>query len=493
MEARLTRVEDRLEARIPETELSSGRMVVPESVAASHLKQEAQEDVQLPQYELPQADSPTPPSAKLEPIRPSTPQPPRAIVRIEDLASAGDDDDDEEEAGEPVNPGQPTIPVNHTTGAARLLLVPAIEKLASGAMKKSKVKGHDKYPMIQEERRGVLRLFGRGEGLDRPPGYEKDPLVDYGSESTPSDTASDVPSPAWEEWGQVGGLTPVAEDNSPPAQRQHVIDSEGMPDFRRETVLRYVKSYEKHLNIMHPILVPRHLNALVETFMKSIPASYARPRKVETLTRAPGVSFVGGSRNPESPGQKRKRSPVTVAESPEVPSIWDHKPGHPFRTISTALVLLVMALGEICEYKKKIEDISYLQNDDQPISSPPPVRNGHPRSPAQTSPTLPSSAGLPSPQDGDWMHSRSRRTSLEGPPFFAKTQNSKAKNIDILPGLSYFALATDIIGNQLGGNSLQHVHANILAGLYHGQLGRVLESHAYIHNACRGLQVILRP
>jgi hypothetical protein len=505
MEARLTRVEDRLEARVPETDLSSRRIAVPASVVTSHfpdtepsLKQEAQESVQLPQYEQPQPGSQTPPSAKLEPIRPTTPKPPNAIGRIEDPGSAGDDEE-EEEAGEPVNPGQPTIPVNHTTGAARLLLVPAIEKLASGAMKKSKVKGHDKYPMIQEERRGVLRLFGRGEGLDRPPGYEKDPLTDYGSESTPSDTTSDVPSPAWEEWGQVGGLTPAAEDNSPPAQRQHVIDSEGMPDFRRETVLRYVESYEKHLNIMHPILIPSHLNALVENFMKSIPASYAKPRQVETLTghgpttRAPGASFVGGGRNPESPGQKRKRSPVTVAESPEVPSIWDHKPGHPFRTISTALVLLVMALGEICEYKRKIDDISYLQNDDQPISSPPPVRNGHPRSPAQTSPTLPSSAGLPSPQDGDRMHSRSRRTSLEGPPFFVKSRNSKARNIDILPGLSYFALATDIIGNQLGGNSLQHVHANILAGLYHGQLGRVLESHAYIHNACRGLQVILRP
>jgi hypothetical protein len=69
----------------------------------------------------------------------------------------------------------------------------------------------------------------------------------------------------------------------------------------------------------------------------------------------------------------------------------------------------------------------------------------------------------------------------------------KPRNLDVIPGLAYFALATDIIGNQLGGNSLQHVHVNILAGLYHGQLARVLESHAYIHQACRSLQVILRP
>jgi hypothetical protein len=63
----------------------------------------------------------------------------------------------------------------------------------------------------------------------------------------------------------------------------------------------------------------------------------------------------------------------------------------------------------------------------------------------------------------------------------------------MMPGLAYFAFATDILGNQLGGNSLQHVHAYILAGLYHAQLARIMESSAYIANASRILQVILRP
>lgn len=69
----------------------------------------------------------------------------------------------------------------------------------------------------------------------------------------------------------------------------------------------------------------------------------------------------------------------------------------------------------------------------------------------------------------------------------------RIKNLDVIPGLAYFALATDVLGNQMAGNSLQHVHANILAGLYHGQLGRVMESHGYIAAGCRSLQVILRP
>jgi hypothetical protein len=262
-------------------------------------------------------------------------------------------------------------------------------------------------------------------------------------------------------------------------------------------VLRYVDSYNKHLNIMHPILIPRHLNALVDVFLRLIPASSIKSTQAEgqpgfaSTTRGATASFVETGRNEESGGQKRKRSPV--AESPEVPTTADLKPGHPFRSISTAIVLLVMALGEICEHKERIPDISYLQNDDQSVAGSPQMRNRHPRSPAQTSPTLSASTGLPSPHDTDRIYSRGRRTSSEGTPFFVKNRYSKARNLDLIPGLPYFALATDILGNQTGGNSLQHVHANILASLYHGQLGRVLESHAYINNACRALQHILRP
>jgi hypothetical protein len=327
-------------------------------------------------------------------------------------------------------------------------------------------------------------------------GYEKETLTDYGSESTPSDTNSDVSCPAGEEWGQVGGLTPGAEDNSRPVQRGTVIDIEGMPDFSRDTVLTYVESYNKHLNIMHPILIPRELNALVNVFLRSIATSSIKPRQAEgqpgfaSTARGPTASSVGSGRNPESPGQKRKRSPVTVAESPEMPASADLKPGHPFRSISTALVLLVMALGEICEHKTKIPDISYLQNDDQPMAGSPQM-NGYQRGPAQTSGKLSASTELPSPLDADRMHSR--RNSSEATPFSVKNRYSKVRNLDLIPGLPYFALATDILGNQTGGVTLQHVHANILAGLYHGQLGRVSQSHTYISNACQKLLHILNP
>lgn len=62
-----------------------------------------------------------------------------------------------------------------------------------------------------------------------------------------------------------------------------------------------------------------------------------------------------------------------------------------------------------------------------------------------------------------------------------------------MPGLDYFAYATDILGAQLAGISLKHVWAFVLAGLYHGQMARVIESHAYIRQAGLALHTKMRP
>jgi len=408
-----------------------------------------------------------------------------------------DPEEDEDEGGDPGPPKPPSIPVNHTTGAARLLLVGPIAEMCKGVIKSSKIK-NEKYPIIQEEKRGLLRLYGRGEGTDIPLGYDKEPLIDHGSDSTSGDTNSDVSSPAGEEWGQLGGLTPPS--TAPENFQRGRISGEGMPDFSRDLVLSLVKNYKETFNLMHPLLIPRGLDLLVENFLKSIPDTHAKPKQVSTLaagytsghTSTVAAGFV---RAPESPGNKRKRSPGLADYPGEVRGgDWELKSGHPFRSISTALVLCVLALGAIAQHKGKIPDCvpTADREADPSWSASPTIRNGHPPSPIHSSPSLSTPMGINSPQDTDKGQARSRRTSIEG-TFTTKGYSTKAKNLDVIPGLAYFAYATDIIGNQLGGNSLQHVHVNILAGLYHGQLARVMESHAYIHQACRGLQVILRP
>jgi hypothetical protein len=460
--------------------------------AEVNLKEETGEHIpmQIPTYQRPSISSESQPlqSHSNESPYSSTLGQPVTQERVEPVPGESEEED---EGGDPGPPKPPSIPVNHTTGAARLLLVGPIAEMCKDIIRQRKIK-NEKYPILQEEKRGLLRLFGRGEGTDAPPGYDKDPLTDHGgADSTPGDTHSDAssPAPAGEEWGQMGGLTPPG--NPPPEFTRGGISQEGMPDLSRDTVLDLVKSYKENMNNMHPILIPSRLDALVDRFLKDLPESQARSKQVSSLVagHGPAAGFVGGGshRNPESPGQKRKRSPATGEQHEIIQNIWDQqKPGHPFRSISTALVLLVMALGKVCQWKGKIPDVVPDKDPQDTANYSPFVRNGHPPSPLQSSPAM---STLPSPQDGQ---SRSRRTSIEG-AYGARGVSSRPKNLDVIPGLAYFAFATDIIGNQLGGNSLQHVHTNILAGLYHGQLARVMESHAYIHQACRSLQVILRP
>jgi hypothetical protein len=511
---------DRLERHVMQTETTTGAPLKPEELDETK-PPGIFEQTSLPISEpssIPTSDQPSGPpltsppvvfDALLPPI--DEPQYPLNISQQPDPASEMQFDlvesVEEDEDGDPVNPGQSSIPVNHTTGAARLLLVKPISELAKGIIESDKIK-NEKYPMLQEERRGLLRLYGRGEGTERLPGYDKDPLTDYeGATPTPSDTSSEVASPPGEEWGQLGGLTPPGD----PMQRGS-ISPDGMPDLNPTLVKELVASYMQHINILHPILVPKKLNLLVEHFLRAINDTLLKRKQVSqvaashvTVQSSVTAGFVGGQspafaqpptfaqppRNPESPGQKRKRSPGT-GDTYEPPYIPDFKPGHPFRSIGSAIVLLVMALGKICQEKGKIPEFLHHEKDDNSWNSPP-VRNGHPPSPSQSSPAMSTLSGLPSPLDGEKTQPRSRRTSFEGGYAAKSVSGTKAKNLDTVPGLSYFAFATDIIGNQAGGNSLQHVHANILASLYHGQLGRPLESHAYLHQACRSLQVILRP
>lgn len=456
----------------------------PLSSIEGRMKEEGRDDVQLPDNFRSYHGSDPNILHNVIPIETPT------IVPVQPLEGSTPGAIEEEEEGPPVSPGQPLIPVNHTTGAARLLLVPSIKQMVDGGGGLPKNVKDEKYPMLQEERRGLLRLFGRGEGTDLAQGYDRDPMNDHADSIV--DTSSDVSSPAGEEWGQLGGMTPPSSAPDYPPQIVGSIMSDGMPDFRKSVVLDLVKSYKDNMNIMHPILIPRRLDALVESFLKSIPSDSAKPKQVQNLA-SQHAGFVS-MKPPESPGSKRKRSPG-VGEPPEISVTGGYnfvKPGHPSRSISTALVLLVLALGKICQEHGKIPELPTDKDAENPwghINSPI-VRNGHP-SPIQSSPTQPSE--LPSPQDNvDRFYPRSRRTSIEGDPYLVRS-GLRPRNVDVIPGLAYFALATDIIGNQLGGNSLQHVHVNILAGLYHGQLARVLESHAYIHQACRALQVILRP
>ncbi|KAI1140241.1 hypothetical protein F5Y05DRAFT_403255 [Hypoxylon sp. FL0543] len=398
------------------------------------------------------------------------------------------DDDIEEHPGPVVTPGKPAMPPNHTTLAGLLLKWPSIKRMVHHLMEAEKIFHPDEYPIRQEQQRGILRIFGRGEGFDTDiRAADKETPPDHmGTDMDEGNSDVASPSPMGEAWGQVGSLTP------PPGveYRGGVVNFDGNPDWDANKIWRYVKSFEDNILNMHPILNPKELQANVLMFLEHLP-KYDKPQGSKIGSNARFVNQSSGMPPIFSEaGMKRKRSPAADEQTPSTTFV---KPGRPFRSIQNALVLLVLALGKICLHKDKIPEP--VHESDSPMHHSPSVRNGVLASPLQGSPpgflSQSQSSGMPSPKDSDRVP-MSRRPSLQGNPI-SKGPHSYKRNLDMIPGLEYFALAMDIIGSHLGGFNLKHVYAHILAGLYYGQLGRVLESWSFISLASRNLQVILRP
>jgi hypothetical protein len=393
-----------------------------------------------------------------------------------------DEMEEDQPPGPPVAPGAPSIPLNHTTVASMLLQWKPIKQLVQHHLEKEKIKYEDEFPIQQETRRGLLRLFGRGEGSDnrwpdREANLEQGISTDVYDNYAYSDAG--VSSPA-DCWGTVGGQSPSSTVTSKDSPNSPLLD------FSEDKVWMYVRSYEDNIQNIHPLITPKELHALVKLFLNSVEQSKVRYR-----------SEVAGWSTSMDTGSKRKRSPAM--DGPDTPKL-----GKPViqRSIQSALVLLVLALGKISLHKTRIPDPVSTSNEREPpatnhgspmMGHP---RNGYPpQSPMQGSPpAMPNSysSGFASPIDSH--HSTgSRRASFQGGASGLPRPIRVHRNMDVIPGLDYFATATDILGNQFAGCTMKHVYANILAGLYYGQLGRVMESYAHIKHACYCLLLIMRP
>ncbi|KAJ2977736.1 hypothetical protein NUW58_g7718 [Xylaria curta] len=410
---------------------------------------------------------------------------PLSLLEAHETLRQGEYDNIEAEPGPMVLPGRPAIPPNHTTLASLLLKWPSIHSLVHHILLSQGIRYVEEYPIRQEQQRGVLRLFGRGEGPDSDTrtfdkGTPQDP------NSADREDASDVvaPTPGPEIWGQVGGLTP-----SPGVDyKGGVLSSDGNPDWDPVRIWSYVKSFKDHILSMHPIIIPKELDAMVRVFLEQLPKSSTTPSNKASIS----AGFIQSSNQPLGEiGGKRKRSPGGDEPSPVMTF---RKPGRPYRNVQSALVLVVLALGKICLHRGNIPEVVH-EPDDVMINSPV-VRNGILASPSQGSPGLlaPSQpSSLPSPKENERAVMMSRRSSFQGNNMPFRATSTHKRNIDAIPGLEYFALASDIMGGDYGGFCLRHVYVHILAGLYHGQLGRVLESWEHISTASRKLQVVLRP
>ncbi|KAJ9653027.1 hypothetical protein H2201_009181 [Coniosporium apollinis] len=358
--------------------------------------------------------------------------------------TTSDDQADEVEAG---------LPVDHTTAAHQLLT--QWTRVMQPFFKGTGV-DNEHYVMRLELGRGVLRPYGWGEGDDLGGGHQ----LGSPAGSSDRDTYSPAPSPREGLWGT--GLSPpdpnVEVKRSDP-ELAGDLNPSGSLKLDKPTVDRLFASYMQSIHILHPFLNEIRISKMIEAFTNRY-SSGMPPVK------PPGFAVQPLGSQP----LKRKRSNggtpgLAFSSMPE--------PGFPSpsklpleRSTSSAIVLLVLALGRVCEHKQPLLGSMETRSSNTDI---------------QGSPGMDSLVAA----------RRASPASLEGLPAFEQPTFAKRnRNVDIIPGFAYYARATDILGNLRGVHDLSHAQANLLAGLYMGQLARVIESWGWIHAAsvkCRVL------
>lgn len=389
-----------------------------------------------------------------------------------------------------VGPAEPSA-VEHTTAAHRLLCWPSIR----AAFSKSNTRIlSDDYVMKLEERKGVLRVYGRGEGQDAGDGGHPSPT---GSTASPrSDEGSEVRSPP-----PLEGLWGCGFADPPTARDVGGLGRDGKLEVDGPTLEKLLRLYLEHIHILHPFLDKNTLTKMVKRFSVDYSSGThlkwtrfdgskpAGPTAFEGL-REPATHLPKSSKRKHSETQYPGAGPELV--SPTAPSA---SLPHFQRAISTAIVLLVMALGKICEWRDPLPGPVSDDGKENPTARPSPfspfVSNSESSSPLSVRQSPSSSAQTVSTTSA---MSTPSGLPLRDPLFKQPAEDASGglRNVDVIPGLAYYAYATDILGNCHGGNDLSHVQANLLAALYAGQLARAFESWAWIHSACRACRYLVR-
>ncbi|OKP13253.1 hypothetical protein PENSUB_1056 [Penicillium subrubescens] len=302
--------------------------------------------------------------------------------------------------------GELSMPAEHTTAAHKLLQWPCIRRL----LKPNAYKAD--YVMRLEEERGLISVYGRGEGYET----SGDPVTST-SLINPSGAAGEfgehIPSPS----GPWGGA------NQPQSKLVDIgLDDTGRVTTTPATIRRYCRSYMEHLHKLHPFLDPKNLEQKIELFI----TTYCP----DTGGKTPGDAKRKRSCDAHRvAGRDMKFSATVMPESGSTNSIE--------LSINNAIVLLVLALGSICEVR------------DRPVPGP----------------------------------------IMDYVVDFRKEQFPRTQ----APSLpTFYAYATSILGNFQGANGLPHAQAALLAGLYAGQLAHPFQSHGWIAQAARACQVLVR-
>lgn len=405
--------------------------------------------------------------------------------------------------------GELSIPVEHTTAAHKLLMWPSIKALLYP-------KEYDEdYVMKLEEGRGLIRVYGRGEGDDTSEGVQpgQQPsqvsMPHASSHSTPTWDEGYPPagSPSGGQWAVAAGTTTPATSSSTSVRTiDHGVEESGVFATDPDSVRRLHLSYMGHLHKLHPFLDQNDLEKKIDMFIRVYCPS-ARPSSA-SVSFINNHNSVGDHHHPR--GAKRKRSCETLPgaacdlPSPVGVSSRNYSPRIE-QSIDNAVILLVLALGSICECrdrpvpgpisdsppdfrKEQIPGPSLMHH--RPILSPAGSESAVPMSSSFYAPTSSSNHAFTSPSMIERQRSLPGQAAL--PNRDGSTDTRHLRNMDVIPGLAYYGYATQILGSLQGANGLPHVQAALLAGLYAGQLAHPFQSHGWIYQAARACQVLVR-
>ncbi|KAF2436317.1 hypothetical protein EJ08DRAFT_234591 [Tothia fuscella] len=365
----------------------------------------------------------------------------------------------------------------HETGAHYLMGWPVIKDFFANA-------GITKREYVQEEdeKQGTLRPYGASE-LPRS-------LEDHNSNHVTSPSWSAQSDPASAN-SPTDGLNGVEFGPSADYNRENIggLNPDGSLKLDRETVQRLYASYMKHMWVMHPFLDVSWLQRKLHKFMPP-------PGPVG---RSPNFAMPGAPASYHGLPTKRKRpsEPSDHLSDPATPETaqWERSPQKPERSMTNAIILLVLALGKVLESDKFLLRDERLAAQGQQATDYQPSPGAVRPSPPHFSNQYPnySRSNVPSPS---YEQARSQAGSRGSSNDYAPNDTSRSippvlvRNADRYPGLAYFAYATDILGNNFGGNDIIHAQAFLLAGLYFGQLGRALESWSWITSGCRATMML---
>lgn len=340
----------------------------------------------------------------------------------------------------------PDQPHSHETGAQHLMTWPIIKDwfIQAGVTQKE-------YIWRAELGQGTLRPYGSSWA----PEPENDD--EYHTPMSPPPSADVEQVPMWSEpkegsWGtefsrsdrsytSIGGLNP-----------------DGSLCLDAHVIKELWVSYGRNMWVMHPFMDARELRLFIEKFIRKHSPSGHRSRQSPTTRYAV----------PNSPLPTKRKY-----QDDDGPS-WSPPTMTPERSMENAIVLLVLALGRAVQ-----EEGFLLQDLPHPSASTPQSYTSSPRVYSSPRPH-----GVGSPVSG------AGRSSTASEKTHSRFK-VKRKHTDMYPGSAYFAYASDILGNNKGGNEIIHAQANLLAGLYLMQLGRVVESSSYMNETFR-IATILR-